>query len=214
MRNTRTPRTLSPVLVLSLLALPFLVLLATTRPAAADPVTEQIDAASRAYREGEPRIAIQALQFAAAQIEEQLAEQRALLLPDPLKGWSADAADSTSGGLLGLLTGTTISRGYRQDASNARVSITVTADSPLLAMMNMLMTSPMLMQAEPGTKPYSFGAYRGMLQRDSHGDTQLSLMLGTRILLQLDGSGGTTKDMLEAYLKAIDLKALEKALIG
>lgn len=204
MRNTNSLRIFCALLVL----------LGATRPGAADPVTDQIDAALRAYRGGEPRIAIQALQFAAAQIEEQLAEQRAQLLPEPLQGWSAEAADSTSGGLIGLLTGTSISRAYRQDAGNARVGITVTADSPLLTMMSMLMASPMLMQAEPGTKPYSFGAYRGMLQTDSHGDTQLSLMLGTRILLQIDGSGGATKDMLEAYLKAMDLKALEKALIG
>jgi hypothetical protein len=204
MRNTRTLQTLCALLML----------LGAVTPGAADPVTDQIDAALQAYREGESRIAIQALQFAAAQIEEQLAEQRALLLPEPLKGWSAEAADSTSGGLIGLLTGTSISRSYRQNESSARVGITVTADSPLLAMMNMLMATPMLMQAEPGTKPYSFGAYRGMLQTDSNGDAQLSLMLGTRILLQLDGSGGATKDMLEAYLKAIDLKALEKALIG
>ncbi|EIC23342.1 hypothetical protein [Thiorhodovibrio frisius] len=191
-----------------------LLLLVTAQSGAADPVTDQIDAALRAYKDGEPRVAIQALQFAAAQIEEQLAEQRASLLPEPLKGWSAEPADSTSGGLIGLLTGTNISRSYRQDGSGARVSITVTADSPLLTMMNMLMASPMLMQAEPGTKPYSFGAYRGMMQTDGAGDTQLSLMLGTRILMQIDGSGGATKDMLEAYLKAMDLKALEKALIG
>ncbi|WPL15899.1 hypothetical protein Thiowin_00828 [Thiorhodovibrio winogradskyi] len=191
-----------------------LLLLFSAQPGAADPVTDQIDAALRAYQSGEPKVAIQALQFAAAQIEEQLAEQRATLLPEPLAGWSAEVADSTSGGLIGLLTGTNISRHYRQDRSGAQISITVTADSPLLTMMNMLMASPMLMQAEPGTKPYSFGAYRGMLQSDGAGDIQLSLMLGTRILLQIEGSGGATKDMLEAYLKAMDLPALEKALIG
>jgi len=204
MRNVKTIQTTTGLLLL----------LATAAPSVADPVTDQIDAALRAYRDGEPRVAIQALQFAAAQIEEQLAEQRASLLPEPLEGWSAETADSTSGGLIGLLTGTSISRDYRQDAGSARVGITVTADSPLLTMMSMLMASPMLMQAEPGTKPYSFGAYRGMLQRDDAGDLQLSLMLGTRILLQIDGSGAATQDMLEAYLKAMDLKALEKALIG
>lgn len=190
-----------------------LLLLAAT-PTAADPVTDQIDAALRAYREGENRLAIQALQFAVAQIEEQLAAQRASLLPEPLTGWSAEPANSNSGGLIGLLTGTNISRSYRQDNSGAEISISVTADSPLLAMMNVLMASPMLMQAEPGTKPYSFGVYRGILRNDPSGDTQLSLMLGTRILLQLDGTGGATQEMLENYLKAINVKALEKALVG
>ncbi|MBK1649140.1 hypothetical protein [Rhabdochromatium marinum] len=191
-----------------------LALLTTCGLSAADPITDQIDAARRAYRDGEPRVAIQALQFAAAQIEEQLAEQRLALLPEPLSGWSAEPADSISGGLISLLTGTSLARGYRQDATGAQVRITITADSPLLAMMNMMMASPLLLQAEPTTKPYSFGAYRGIAQTDATGDTQLSLMLGTRILLQLEGSQGATREMLEAYLNAMDLKALEKALLG
>jgi hypothetical protein len=182
--------------------------------AAADPVTDQIDAARNAYREGDYRIAVQALQFAAAQIEERLAEKRASLLPEPLQGWRAETADSSSGGLFGLLTGASVSRSYQQETGSARVTITVTADSPLHAMFNMLMSTPMLMQAEPGTRAYSFGSYRGILRQNTAGDIQLSLMLGTRILLQIDGADGASKDILEAYLKAMDLKALEKALIG
>ncbi len=183
-------------------------------PSAADPVTDQIEAALRSYRDGESRIAIQALQFAAAQIEEQLAEQRAVLLPEPLPGWSADPARSNAGGWIGLLTGTNVSRGYRNDSQDAEISITVTADSPLLAMMSLLMSSPMLIQAEPNTKPFSYGAYRGLTKQESNGSIQISLMLGTRILLQIQGTAGATLGMLQAYLDAIDLKTLEKALLG
>lgn len=186
--------------------------------AAADPITDQIDAARKAYERGEPKVAIQALQFAVAQIEEQLSSARLALLPAPLDGWSAEEASGSSGGLVGLVTGTTISRTYREKASGAQVSIRVSADSPLLAMMNMMMSSPMFFQVEPGTKPYTHDGHRGVLQlgdTGSHqGSIELSLMIGTRLLLQLEGTKGATQDMLESYLERIDLKALEKALIG
>lgn len=194
-----------------------LLALLATPGTAADPLTDsiegQIDAALQAYRKGDSRVAIQALRFAAAQIEEQLASRRAALLPEPLPGWIAEPAATNSGGLIGLLTGTTIARLYRQPATNAEIKITVTTDSPLLAMMNMLMSSPLLMQTEAGTRPYTFGTHRGLLRREPGGDTRLSLMLGNRILLQIEGSSGTTQDMLEAYLNGMDLRALEKALL-
>jgi hypothetical protein len=180
----------------------------------ADQVTDQIAAGLRAYEAGEARVAMQALQFAAAEIETQLRQRQLLLLPEPLPGWSAEDAVSESGGLAAMIAGTNLSRGYRNDTTGASVRITITADSPLLAMMGMMMASPMLMQANPGSSPFLHGSYRGMIEQNEDGTTKLSLMVGTRILVQIEGEGGADRQALEAYLQALDLPNLEKALLG
>jgi len=67
--------------------------------ARADDVTDQLDAARKAYDTGELRGAIQALSFATARIQEKINDQLLKLLPEPLPGWQADAAQSEAGAL-------------------------------------------------------------------------------------------------------------------
>ncbi len=200
-----TPALVRSALVMTLIA---------SAAAAADPVTDQMDAARRAYESGERRVAIQALQFAVTQIEEQITAEQLKVLPDPLPGWSAEAPTAQAGGLAAMIAGTNLTRAYRKDDSDAQVRISVTADSPLMSMMSILMSTPMLMQADPGSSAYSYSGFRGLLQNDEAGNTKISLMIGTRIMLQIEGSNGADRAALEAYLGAMDLNALEQALLG
>jgi hypothetical protein len=189
-------------------------LLTLATAAEADQVTEQIDAGLRAYEAGDARVAIQALQFAVAEIETQLSQKQLELLPQPLPGWSAEDAVAETGGLAAMIAGTNLSRSYRNDESGAGIQMSITADSPLLSMMGMMMSAPMLMQAQPGSSPYTHAGFRGMMEKDDDGNLKITLMVGTRILLQMQGSGGATREDLEAYLDAMDLSNLEKALLG
>jgi len=198
----------------SALAISALTALAVTATAQADTVTDQIDAGRRAYESGDSQVAIQALQFAISEIESQLQQQRLALLPEPLPGWSADEAVSDSGGIAAMITGNSLSRTYRKDDGDATVQINVTADSPLLSMVGMMMSSPMFAQAGTGSKPYTYGGFRGMIEQGDGGDVKITLMVGTRILVQLDGSGGADRATLERYLEAMKLPELEKALLG
>ena len=188
--------------------------LAGTTYAAAEPVIDQIEAGRRAYEAGDARVAIQALQFAVAQIEEQLRAKQLTLLPEPLAGWTAEEPAAGTGGLAAMIAGTTLTRTYHNEGTGAEVTITVTADSPLLSMMNMMMTTPMLMQATPSNTPYTYGAFRGILEQQGAEATKITLMVGTRILVQVDGNGQTDRQTLEAYLEAMNLQNLEKALLG
>jgi hypothetical protein len=197
-----------------LASLPLVGLLLTAgMSAAADPITDQIDAGRRAYEAGDARVAVQALNFAVAQIEEQLKTAQLQLLPAALPGWTAENAVSESGGLAAMIAGTNLSRGYRREEDGATLTISVTADSPLLAMMNMMMSAPMLMQADPSSSPYSFGGFRGTLKKGDDGTETIMLMIGSRILVQLESSG-VDQQTLEAYLEAMNLSQLEKALLG
>jgi hypothetical protein len=184
-----------------------LTLALVTLPALTDPITDQIDAAKRAYEAGDPRVAIQALEFAATQIQKQIETEQLGLLPQPLPGWSADEPTSATGGIAAVFAGTNLTRTYREDAGSGTLTVTITADSPVLSMLTTLM------QANPTSTPYTRGGYRGMLEVHEGGSTKILLMIGTRIQIQIDGTG-TDQRTLEAYIDAMDLKRLEKALLG
>jgi hypothetical protein len=106
-----------------------------------------------------------------------------------------------------VFAGTNLTRTYREDAGSGTLTITITADSPVLSMLTTLM------QANPTSTPYTRGGYRGMLEVHEGGSTKILLMIGTRIQIQIDGTG-TDQRTLEAYIDAMDLKRLEKALLG
>ncbi len=175
-------------------------------PAHADEITDQIDAAERAYVAGDAQVAIQALEFAIAQIKEQLRARQLALLPAPLPGWSADDPVSDAGGIAAMFTGTTLTRTYRND-DGASVTIGITADSPLLSMLTTLM------QASPSATPYTHAGYRGVLELHPDGTSRLLLLVGTRIQVQVEGNG-VERQTLEAYLRAVPLEQLEDALLG
>jgi hypothetical protein len=187
---------------------------ALTQPVLGDEVTDQLDAARKAYESGELRNAVDTLNFAIAKIQEQVTARLLQLLPEPLPGWQADAAQSESGGLAAMITGTNLSRRYYRP-DGAEVNLSLMADSPLLPMLTMFLSSPFMMQADPGTKPYSLKGQRGILKHspDSN-DYEASLMVGNRILVQGKGSGVTDEKAVQQYLEALDLDAIQKAFGG
>jgi len=189
-------------------------LLAAGSPGWADEVTDQLDAARKSYQAGELRTAIQALQFAVAKIQEKINASLSRLLPTPLPGWTADEPETQSGGIAAMIAGTTLSRRYHRN-DGAEVDVSITADSPLLPMMTMLLSSPMLLESDPSTKLYTYDGQRGLVEHDKGSDRwEIKLMVGSKILVQVAASAVKNADPAEAYLKAIDLKALQKAFSG
>lgn len=195
----------------------FAVLLAlalTCAPAAADEISDQIEAGRKAYETGELRSAVQTLQFAIAGIQEKINLSLVELLPPPLEGWTADEPEAQTGGVAALITGTNLSRRYHRE-DGAEVEITITADSPLLSMMGMMLANPMLMQSSPGTRTFSHAGHRGMVQHEVDARRwEISLMVGANILVQVTGSGLDDRQTVEDYLNAIDLPAVQRAFGG
>jgi hypothetical protein len=183
-------------------------------PASADEVTDQLNAARKAYESGELRSAVQTLQFAVASIQEKINLSLLELLPEPLDGWNADEPQAQSGGMAAMIAGTNLSRRYYRD-DGAEVDISITADSPLLSMMTMMLSNPMLMQTDPGTRVYTHGGQRGMIKHEKDSDVWgISLMVGGKIMIQVTGRGIKDQQDVEAYLEAIDLAAIEKTFSG
>ena len=68
------------------LALTLAAAMSLAQPALADEVTDQLDAARKAYESGDLRGAVDTLNFAVAKIQEQVTARLLLLLPEPLPG--------------------------------------------------------------------------------------------------------------------------------
>ncbi len=178
----------------------------------ADEITDQIEMARQAYESGELRQAKDELQYAIAQIQERLDNQYVQLMPEPLPGWVGDPAQSQTAGMAMMGGGTQLSRTYRNNATGELVELSLVADSPFLQAMSMMLSNPMMMRSEPGTKLYRLGKHRGMIKNAPGSDRwEISLMLANRILVQVQGDGLKDQAPAEAYLKALDLDAVQKA---
>jgi hypothetical protein len=184
----------------------------TVDTTAADEVTDQLDAARASYEAGELRAAAETLSAAVEAIRAQITAGLLTLFPPPFDGWTADEAQSQSGGLASMLTGTHLSRRYvREDG--AEVNLTMMADSPMMPMLTMAISMPFMMQANEDLKTYSLKGERGMMEHTPGSQTyKVTLMVGSRLLVQGEGSGLADAAPVEQYLQALDLKAIENAL--
>jgi hypothetical protein len=185
--------------------------LSLAAPASADEITDQVDAAVKEYEAGELRKAVQTLQFAVASIQEKINLELLKLLPEPLEDWQADEPQAQSAGMAAMIAGTNLTRRYFRD-DGSEVEVSIMADSPLMPMMTMMLSNPMMMQTNPGTRVYSHDGQRGMIQHEKDSDRwEISLLVANKILVKVDGSGLKDQESVEAYLKAIDLDAVQKA---
>jgi hypothetical protein len=183
-------------------------------PVSADDITAQIDAGRQAYEQGELRNALQTLQFAVAGIQEKINLSLLDLLPAPLEGWDADEPQAQSSGMAAMIAGTNLSRRYYRN-DGAELDISITADSPLLGMMSMMLSNPLLMQTDPATRIYTQDGHRGTIKHEKDSDEwEISLLVGRKIMVQVSGRGLKDKQAVEDYVKAIDFQALEKAFAG
>lgn len=180
--------------------------------AGADEVTDQLDAAKQSYQAGELRRAVETLNFAVSKIQERITAGLLELFPPPLEGWQADEARSQSGGLASMITGTHLSRRYVRD-DGAEVTLTLMADSPMMPMLTMAISMPFVMQANEDLKTYSLQGERGMMEHKAGSqEYKVTLMVGSRLLVQGEATGIQDAAPLEQYLQALDLSAVQKAL--
>jgi hypothetical protein len=181
-------------------------------PTSADEVTDQLDEGKRLYEAGELRKSVETLNFAVAKIQETITSELMKLFPEPLEGWTGDAAQAQSGGLASMITGTHLSRRYTR-ADGAEITLSMMADSPMMPMLTMAISMPFVMQANEDMKTYSLKGERGMMEHTAGSQTyKATVMVGSRLLIQGEGNNLADVAPLEQYLEALDLEAIQKAL--
>ena len=167
--------------------------LSVAAPAGADDITDQLDTARTEYDSGDLRKAVQTLQFAVASIQEKINLDLLKLLPEPLDGWRADEPQAQSAGMAAMITGTNLTRRYFRD-DGAEVEISIMADSPLMPMMTMMLSNPMMMQTNPDMRIYNHNGQRGMIQHEKDSDRwEISLLVANKILVQVNAWSPTSR---------------------
>ena len=178
---------------------------ATQLTAESDPVIETVKEAMDYYKEGDYAGAAASLDYASQMIRQKRGEGLSALLPEPLKGWSAEDASSQASGAAMFGGGTSAEREYMRDS--ASVTVRIMTDSPMLQGVAMMINNPMFAGADGG-KLERINKQKALVKYDE-GDRSgsINLMVAGTILITLEGDEVDLDD-LRAYAEAIDYGAI------
>ena len=196
------------ILLAGLVTLPMLM----STPIMADEIEDQIQAGLKAYQDKEYKIAVDELKFAMAQVEKLAQNDNQKLVPPALEGWSMQADDSTAQAAMSMMGGGT-SIGANYTRGNENVHIQIIANSPMIAMVGMMINNPMMAAADENTKPYRYKRIKGIKQTEGT-STEITLLLVGQIMIKIDGENLKDSAVLEQYLDKMDMKALKEALLS
>lgn len=167
-------------------------------PAAADPVLDGLDAAREAYSAGDIAAAMEELGFVQAALQDLHTKSIAEFLPPAPAGWTREVTTEI-GGIMAMTGGGAGAVGTYSDGSQ-EFSISIMADSPLIAAMGAMLSSPLVAQAAGG-KLERIGDVKVL-----HMDGNLTALLDNRILVTAEGA--PTEVMLP-LLEQMDFAGLE-----
>lgn len=100
--------------------------------------------------------------------------------------------------------GSTIERTYRPEEGRGSVRVTVTADSPLVQMLNMWMANPAML--EPGSELIEYEAHKAVLKTQSGGKRlDLQILIHGKHVCQVVVDGGSEELLFAMFdQKAVD----------
>lgn len=163
-------------------------------PAAADDVTDAIESALQAYKEGDNAYAIEELKYATQLLNAMKQDDLAKFLPEAPDGWTRELSNDMSQGLAMIGGGSGAEAEY--DNGSESFTITFIADSPMVMSMGAMVSNA----AALGGKPIRVGRAK-FASRDG----ELMGIVANRVLVQ--ASGASEETMLEV-IKSIDMKGL------
>ncbi|MBR0652084.1 hypothetical protein GXW78_20675 [Roseomonas terrae] len=175
---------------------------ATALPTHADEVEDSIREGLEAYGRRDLGTARQALEQAVQLLAQKNADRLGAILPAPLAGWTAEdgEAQTSAAGMALLGGGIQASRTYRR--GDASVEIQVIGDSPLVAQLIPVISSPAL--AASMGRLVRVGSARAIQTQDG----KLMMVVANRFLISVEGSASAEDK--QRYAGAIDLAALER----
>ena len=177
----------------------------STETAPEDPVLVSIEEAAQFYREGDYSEAVSSLNLAVQQIQEKKGATLADLLPEPLEGWVADAAESQVAAASMLGGGLSVERSYRREQAN--VQIQIVADSPMLQAVMMMFANPMFASADGG-RMERIGRQKAIVKYDSAtGHGSINAVVANRFLITVEGQGASEEE-LRAYAALVDFEKI------
>lgn len=163
--------------------------------AQADDFTDALANALEAYEAGDIQYAREEMGFATQILNEKTANSFSSFLPAALPGWTREMGDASANAAAAMFGGGTMARAEYSSDSGA-FSITLLADSPVVASMGAMFANPALMQG----KPLRVGRER-FIGRDG----QIMGLIANRILVQAEGDD---EEAILAHLAEMDFRAM------
>ncbi len=174
-------------------------------PVYADDIVDSINEGLEYYKDGAYSEAAGSLNYAVQLIQQKKGESLQSLLPEPLKGWAAEDADSQAMGAAMMGGGITASRHYTREDSS--VDVQIMTDSPMLQAMMMMFSNPMI-AASDGGKMEKINGQKAIVKYDQGEQRgEINVVVANRFLVTVEGYDVSAKD-LKAYAGAIDYKKL------
>ena len=178
--------------------------------AAADAVQDSIDAARKAYEAGKYNEAIKELEFAAQMVRQKQAKQLEAVFPAPLADWSARKPKVQVAGRAFLGGGISASRVYEK--GDARITIEITMNSPLLQTFLGFVGNPMFVG--PDQQLVRVQGHRALLKFDPSAKSgELTLAVERKVLVAVRGRGIDSEEALLGYANGIHFQKLEEVLL-
>ena len=177
------------------------VLLAVSGSVMAADLSGRIDAAKAFYQKGDMAKAAHELEAVLTDLQDHLGRSLTAAMPAPLSGWQADEAEyeglSASGG------GLSVTRAYSKNDSSMNASIIL--DNPAV---DAALDSQMPQQA---VKKVKIGTEDATLRWDGNSHSgDITVVLGHRVLLQIEGEDLSSGDVLVDQAKGFDLAIIRK----
>lgn len=184
-----------------ILAVFSVVIFAFSATSYADDVTDYIKEALQYYKDGQFSDSIDSLNFAEQLIQQKKSSGLETFLPEPLKGWTAEAATSQAASSAMLGGGITAERTYNK--GDRSIEIQIMADSPMLQGVMMMMSNPMFAGADGG-KMERIRKQKAMIKfNPSSKKGEIQIVVANRFLVSIEGQKISKKE-LKDYAKAID----------
>jgi hypothetical protein len=172
---------------------------------AAESVSSRLEAARSAHARGDLARAALELEAALTELHARLGKQLGEFLPSPPSGWQAEPAETQS--LAGSGGGLAVTRAYGRDDGTINASVII--DSPAVsAAVSQLAAFP-----QPNSRQVKVGGEDAVMRWDTQGrNGEVLMVLGPRILLQIQGDNLPSSDVLGEIAKGWNLAGIRKAL--
>jgi hypothetical protein len=174
---------------------------------AADSIPTRIEAGRAAYAKGDLARAAQELEAAIADLHARLGKALTEFMPVPLTGWQAEAPESMP--LSGSGGGLAVTRAYSKSESTMNASLIL--DSPAVSAAAGQFSANASTQAN--IRRLKVGAEDALLRWDAGNRAgEITIVLGSRAVLQIEGDGLLSGDMLVDAAKGWNVSAIRKLL--
>lgn len=176
-------------------------LAAPAAPARADEIADALRAALEAYEAGDLAVAREEADYAVQLLAQKKAGDLTAFLPEPPAGWTREVSDAASGGVMTMFGGGLTAEGVYASPAGDSAEVRLIADSPMLAAMAAMFSSPAAMGAMGRVtriKRVNFAVGQ---------DGEIQGMIGGKVLIQVSGSAAESDKV--ALIEAIDFEALE-----